>query len=249
MKIAKILFFFLVGFISRAQTEKNIDHQSILWTRYNNQLTLNNKWSLNCEFDNRVFLKPVTENLYVIRVQGRYKINDHLETGIGFVHFSVATQEPELNYDFNIPEYRGQQDITWKQEVDKITFNQRFQLEERFIHNASKQELLSGTTFTWRFRYRIQGDYNFWKKENQFLKAIVSDEIMINFGKKIIKNTFDQNRIYAAIQYGINKNFAVELGYLNSFQQRASGVDYFNREIIRFSIFHKIRLQKKVKTI
>ncbi|MFV8375180.1 DUF2490 domain-containing protein [Flavobacterium sp. LB1P71] len=249
MKITKILFFFLACFISRAQTEKNIDHQSILWTRYNNQLTLNNKWSLNSEFDNRVFLKPVTENLYVIRVQGRYKINDHLETGIGFVHFSVATQEPKLNYDFNIPEYRGQQDITWKQEVDKITFNQRFQLEERFIHNASKQELLSGTTFTWRFRYRIQGDYNFWKKENQFLKAIVSDEIMINFGKKIIKNTFDQNRIYGAIQYGINKNFAVELGYLNSFQQRANGVDYFNRDIIRFSIFHKIRLQKKVKTI
>lgn len=249
MKIIKILFLFLVCSISHAQTEKNIDHQSILWTRYNNQLALNDKWSLNSEFDNRLFLKPVTQNLFVIRVQGRYKINDHLETGAGFAYFSVATQEPELHYDFNIPEYRGQQDITWKQDVDKITLNQRFQLEERFIHNSNKEELLSGTTFSWRFRYRIQGDYTFWKKENQFLKAIVSDEILINFGKKIIKNTFDQNRIYAAVQYGINKNFAVELGYLNSFQQRASGVDYFNRDIIRFSIFHKIRLQKKVKTI
>ncbi|MFM2367776.1 MAG: hypothetical protein RL619_72 [Bacteroidota bacterium] len=69
---------------------------------------------------------------------------------------------------------------------------------------------------------------------------------MINFDEKTMKNTFNQNRIYGTLQYGINKNFALELGYLNSFQQRANRVNYFNRDIIRFSIFHKIRLQKKV---
>ena len=65
---------------------------------------------------------------------------------------------------------------------------------------------------------------------------------MFNFGKKIIKNTFDQNRIYAAIHYGLNSNLAFELGYLNSFQRRANGIDYFNRDIIRFSIFHKFKI-------
>ena len=246
MKTIRIIFFLFVSFLCQAQTEKNIDHQSILWTRYYNQLLLNGKWSLHTEFDNRIFLKPVKENLYVIRIQGRYKINEHLEAGIGFAHFSVATQVPEVNNDFNIPEYRGQQDITWKLNVKQVTVMQRFQAEERFIHNANKESLLRGSTFTWRFRYRLQGDYIFWKKEKQLLKAVLSDEIMFNFGKKIIKNTFDQNRIYAAVQYGINKNIALELGYLNSFQRRASGIDYFNRDIIRFSIFHKIKVQKKV---
>ncbi|MES2853947.1 MAG: DUF2490 domain-containing protein [Bacteroidota bacterium] len=246
MKTIRIIFFLFVTVLCQAQTEKDIDHQSILWTRYNNQLVLNEKWSLHTEFDNRVFLKPVKENLYVIRIQGRYKINEHLEAGIGFAHFSVATQEPEVSYDFKIPEYRGQQDLTWKLNVNKVTLLQRFQAEERFIHNANKESLLPGSTFTWRFRYRLQADYIFWKKENQFLKTILSDEIMFNAGKTIIKNTFDQNRIYAALQYGINKNIALELGYLNSFQRRTNGINYFNRDIIRFSIFHKIKLQKKV---
>nr|WP_315231848.1 DUF2490 domain-containing protein [uncultured Flavobacterium sp.] len=246
MKTIRIIFFLFVSVLCQAQTEKNIDHQSILWTRHNNQLVLNEKWSLHSEFDNRVFLKPVKENLYVIRIQGRYKINEHLEAGIGFAHFSVATQEPEVSYDFKIPEYRGQQDLTWKLNANKVTLLQRFQAEERFIHNANKESLLPGSTFTWRFRYRLQADYIFWKKENQFLKTILSDEIMFNVGKTIIKNTFDQNRIYAALQYGINKNIALELGYLNSFQRRTNGINYFNRDIIRFSIFHKIKLQKKV---
>ena len=246
MKALRIIFFLFVSVLCQAQTDKNVDHQSILWTRYYNQLLLNEKWSLHSEFDNRLFLKPVQENLYVIRIQGRYKINDHVETGIGFAYFSVDTQVPEINPDFNIPEYRGQQDITWKQNTGKITINQRFQLEERFIHNANKEELLPGTMFFWRFRYRLQGDYTFWKKENQLLKAVLSDEIMFNFGKNIIKNTFDQNRIYAAIHYGLNTNVAFELGYLNSFQRRANGIDYFNRDIVRFSIFHKIKISKKV---
>ena len=71
------------------------------------------------------------------------------------------------------------------------------------------------------------------------------DEIFINAGENIVHNTFDQNRIYAAFQYGINKNIAVELGYLKSFQQRSSGVDYYDRDIIRFNLIHKINLQKK----
>lgn len=245
MKFINTLFLFLNCAFLYAQTEKNVDHQSLLWTRYYNQLSINDKWSLHSEFDNRIFINPVEQNLYEFRVQGRYKINKELELGIGYAYFSVATQVPEVTYDFRIPENRGQQDITWKKDLGNFTLNQRFQVEERFFHNANKVELLAGTTFFWRFRYRLQGEYSFWKKEKQYLKAIVYDELMINAGKNIVNNTFDQNRIYVALQYGVNKNIALELGYLNSFQQRASGVDYFDRDIIRFTFFHKINLHKK----
>ena len=245
MKFSYLFFLFLAGGFSNAQTEKDIDHQSLLWTRYYNQLTLDNKWSIHTEIDNRIFFKPSKQNLYVLRINGRYKINSQIEIGLGFAYFSVATQDPKNNSNFAIPEYRGLQDISWKQEYNKFILLQRFQVEERFFHNADKLNLLSGTTFNWRFRYRIQGEFNFFKKENQFLKAIAYDELMINTGKNIIKNTFDQNRIYGALQLGVNKNIALELGYLNSFQQRSSGKDYFNRDIIRFTIFHKISLKKK----
>lgn len=247
MKTVKILCLLLVCFVSKAQTEKNIDHQSLFWTRYYNQLTLNSKWSIHTEFDNRVFISPFEENLFLIRMHGRYKINDNFDLGAGVSYFSVATQVPEKTNDFRTPEYRIQQDISWKQEYGSIALNQRFQVEERFIHNANTDGLKSGTSFNWRFRYRLQGEYSCWKKENQYLRAIVYDELMINAGRNIVYNTFDQNRIYAGLQYGFNKNIALELGYLNSFQQRPSGVDYFDRDIIRFTFFHKIKLKEKLK--
>ena len=237
-----IFFFILTNYVSNAQTEKNIDHQNLFWIRYYNQLEINDKWSIHSEFDNRVFINPIVQNLFVVRVQGRRKFSEQVELGAGFVYFSVATQEPEVNLGFNIPEYRGQQDITWKQNWNKIGLNQRFQIEERFFQNFDGEALIFGTTFFWRFRYRLQGEYTFWKKENQYLKAILYDEIMINAGKNVVYNTFDQNRIYASLQYGISSAVAVELGYLNSFQQRATGVDYFDRNIIRLSIYHKLKI-------
>ncbi|OOG76941.1 DUF2490 domain-containing protein [Flavobacterium sp. A45] len=248
MRTIRLFCILLIYYASNAQTEKNIDHQSLIWTRYYNQFTINNKWSIHSEFDNRIFLNPTEENLYLLRVHGRYKINSKIDIGAGYAYFSVATQNPEVNNDFRTPEYRGQQDITWKQEFGNFSLIQRFQVEERFFKNADKNGLQPGTTFTWRFRYRLQGEYCCWKKESQYLKAIVYDELMINAGESIVHNTFDQNRIYAAIQYGINKNIALELGYLNSFQQRASGVDYFDRDIIRFTLFHKIKLKEKQKS-
>ena len=244
MTIRKIILSLPLFFVlfSQAQTEKKIDNQSILWSRYYNLLTLNEKWSLHSEFDNRLFLKPVTENLFVIRSQVRYKATNTIELGGGVGYFPVATQDPENTTDFMIPEFRGQQDVVWKNTIGKIQLSQRFQIDERFIRNASKTGLLPGTTFNWRFRFRIQAEYDIWKKDNRYLKTIVYEEILLNAGKSIVKNTFDQNRVYAALQYGFNKKIAVELGYLNSFQQRASGVDYYDRDIIRLSIFHKLQL-------
>lgn len=243
-KISLLFFFFTINnYYAIAQTEKTVDHQNLIWTRYYNLLELNKKWSIHSEFDNRVFINPNAQNLFVIRVQGRYKISDQVELGSGLTYFNVATQYPDnVEFDFNKPEYRIQQDVTWKKNWDKIALNQRFQIEERFFENYDREGLTTGTTFFLRFRYRLQGEYTFWKKENQYLKAILYDEIMINAGSKIVSNTFDQNRIYAGLQYGISSAVAVELGYMNSFQQRVTGVDYFDRNIIRLSIFHKLKI-------
>jgi hypothetical protein len=109
----------------------------------------------------------------------------------------VATQDPKVKTGFHIPEYRLQQDATVKQALGKVNLTHRYMLEERFVHNASKVTLENATTFYLRFRYRVQAD--FLEERKIHLKGIVSDEIMINGGNKI-KNTFDQNRVYAAVQ-------------------------------------------------
>jgi hypothetical protein len=46
---------------------------------------------------------------------------------------------------------------------------------------------------------------------------------MINGGNKIIKN-IRSNRVYVAVQLGVSAAVALELGYLNSFQEQTGGL-------------------------
>ena len=233
----KNALFFLLFFANLIIAQKNIENQNLLWTRYVTQLEFSKKWTIVAEVDERIFIKPIQQNVWLSRIQGRYRASQRIELGTGFTYLSVSTKNPEVDPGYQTPEYRIHQDLTIRQPFGKLVFIQRFQFEQRFIDENSKEN-----EFYLRYRYRIQADYNFWETKKKFLKAILSDEVMLNGGSNVENNTFDQNRFYAALQYVFNKNLSVELGYLNSYQQRASGVDFYNRNIIRLSVFQKIKI-------
>lgn len=247
MKFVKILFLF--GFISpflSAQSLKKTDQQTLTWIRYYNILPITEKWAIHSEIDNRSFLNPIHENLFVLRIQGRYKVHQNIDLGSGLAYFNVNTQNPNVNPNYSIPEYRIQQDITFINTIAKITFHNRFQLEERFIQKANQTELLDAFSFSYRFRYRLQSTFDLWKKDRESLKATISDEVMFNFGKDNKRNTFDQNRFYIALRYHFNPNIGLELGYLNSYQRRSSGVNFYDRDIIRMTLYHRINRRPKI---
>ncbi|CAM3399346.1 DUF2490 domain-containing protein [Pontibacter korlensis] len=79
----------------------------------------------------------------------------------------------------------------------------------------------------------------------QPLKIRASDEIIFNAGKRITNNRFDQNRIYVGLNYPVHKSIILEAGYLKWFQQRASGNQFYSRDIVRVVITHKINLKRK----
>ncbi|MFH6944087.1 DUF2490 domain-containing protein [Flavobacterium sp. FlaQc-50] len=244
MKILRIVLFLSLT-SPFLQAQKKTDQQTLTWIRYYNIFPLTEKWSIHSELDNRSFVNPIHENLFVVRVQGRYRANKTIDLGGGFAYFNVNTQDPRIDPNFSVPEYRGQQDITLINDIAKITFHNRFQIEERFMQKASRTELLDDFSFSWRFRYRLQSTFTLWEKDKRNLKGTISDEILLNYGEDNKRNTFDQNRIYAALRYHFNPNIGLELGYMKSFQRRASGVDFYDRDIIRFTVYHKINRKTK----
>jgi len=238
---SRLLFIIiLVCQFINGQNQKNIDQQTLTWIRYYNIFPLSEKWAIHSEFDNRSFVNPVHENLFVIRSQARYRANKIMDFGAGFAYFHVNTQSEKVDPDFSVPEYRAQQDLTFINDIAKITFHNRFQIEERFIQKADKTGLLNEFSFAFRFRYRLQSMFTIWEKEKRSVKGTISDEILFNQGKDNRNNTFDQNRFYVALRYHFNPNIGLELGYLKNFQRRSSGVDFYDRDIIRFTVYHRI---------
>jgi len=238
----KGFLFFLISFTTFAQTEKNVDKQTLIWYRYTNQLELNPKWFLQSEIDYRNFVNPTVQSQYGFRTQMKYKWNNTIMMGSGFTFFSVSTQDPETIKPYQTPEYRFHQDLTLNHKIVKVNIFHRYQVEERWFQKVSATQFNKGTDFYWRFRYRLQAEFDLFKKENKYLRVILHDEIMLNRGKKVQYNTFDQNRVYAALQYQIEPKTTIEMGCMHAFQQSASGIDYIDRNVIRLCLYHKFKI-------
>lgn len=226
--------------------QKNVENQQLLWYGYYNKLQINQNWVLKSEVQERHFYQPLVQHQLVFRTNLDRRILDDINVSLGFVVFLQSPNDPESESTLMVPELRTDFGFNAKKKYKYFNVNQRFKVEARFFHQTENNELVGGYQFSnFRMRYQLGLDIPLIKKQDaEKLILKIKDEVMFNFGKNIVKNVFDQNRIYIGLNYPMNKNLAFEAGYLNWFQQRPSGTDFYNRDIIRFSVFHTINIKK-----
>jgi hypothetical protein len=68
---------------------------------------------------------------------------------------------------------------------------------------------------------------------------------MVNLGKEIVYNYFDQNRFFIGLGYHVNSHDSIQLGYMNVFQQLTVGNRYKDIHAGRVFYFHNLDLRKK----
>ena len=242
----KVLLFLLVLFALKVEVkaQKLITNQNLYWMRYYNQLGFGNKWTWHNEIDDRRFFDQNKQHHLIMHSRIHYKILKNAEVAFGLTYSLQSAQDPKLNADLVVPEKRIVQEINYTNSLSKrFALQQRLRIDERFIRKNDGVNLLEGYAFNFRFRYRLQASYKLIKegaKNQTTLK--VSDELMINAGSQIIYNQFDQNRIYVGLEQSISKNVSAELGYLHWYQQKAIGNQFFDRDIVRFTFYHKIKI-------
>lgn len=235
----------LLSSVSLQAQEKRITEQDLVWYGYFNTLEVNKNTFVITELDERRFLKPHKQHQFLIRTHLHFRLRNNWNISGGFTYFLQSPHDPSSITNLVIPELRPHLQFDYKQELNnRIQVNHRYRTELRFFRNTKDDHLVSGYNSNWRIRYRIGADFLL-IDSNHPLKLKVSDEIHINVGGRIINNIFDQNRIYAALNYEISPALSIEVGYIYWLQQRASGKDFFSRDIVRFALQHKINLVKK----
>lgn len=238
-----LFFLFLQLPISAQEPEKSVVTQDIVWLRYHNILNINERWLLTTEIDVRRFVFPDRAHQWVLpRLHTHYKLSNQLNVGGGAALFLQALpQEQESDVVYTRPEIRPHQEVNLRHILGKLSINQRVRVEERFFLGTD----FDRPEFNFRFRYQLLASFSLMEMENnQSLQLKVADEIMFNAGATIVNNVFDQNRIYAAFQLIHSKNWSTEVGYMHWHQKRPSGTDFFNRNILRITVAHTVKLKK-----
>ena len=239
-KLFNCLFFFTLYSL---YAQKSIDHQQLLWVRYNLKLNLNQSFTLQQEFEERTYWFPWRQHQFLSRTHLEKSVGNNWKLGVAFAYLEQSLpNNPNIkNYD-KVGELRPQLEISNCQNlINKLSLEHRFWMEFKFFEQ-------SNNTFDFGYvktRYRLEFRYELFN--NTMLK--VFDEIHLNLGQEIVNNVFDQNRYGSSIQIMTSNNLGFELGYLNLFQQKQTSGSFYNRDIIRFTIHNNFNLKKSKKQV
>lgn len=225
--------------------QRSVETQQILWLGYYQKAQLSKHWALHTELEGRWFMGSGRQHQWVApRVHLHYLSRGGADIAAGAAYFLQALPQNDEPLQLVRPEIRPHQELTLRQPLGKLRLEHRYRVEERFVRAVKEGALADGWDFTWRFRYRAQLLVPLAPGHRLNPTIKVYDEILLNAGKAVQQNFFDQNRIGATLSLTLSKHFATELGYLNWYQQRPAGSAFYNRHIFRFTVVHNLSLLK-----
>ncbi|WP_194973994.1 DUF2490 domain-containing protein [Aquiflexum lacus] len=226
-------------------------NSQLLWNGIYTKYRIGEKLWYNGEYHVRTRNNFVNEmaQLY-IRIGLSYLVTKNFEITGGIVtpfYWVNEKDYPENTpLDKVVPQFRFWQQYLFIQSVGRSKVYHQIRTEQRW-----RRDFIVDSPFelTHRFRYKIMAYIPINKPELQTKTWFVSlyNEVFIQAGKSIQLNYLEDNRTFVGIGYILNENIQLQTGYMKSFQQRANGFDFNNRDILRISVYHNFDFYYKKK--
>ena len=222
---------FIIGilFVAGARAQETGEDNVGSWLMYFGTNQIADKWSIHTELQYRTYEVLSNFNQLLPRIGVNYHISDKAVVTLGYAYITTDPTFEEPDGEENITENRIFQQFVLKNNVGKFKFSHRYRLEQRFIDNP-----ITGNDTQHRARYLLRVTYPL--NETWFLTAY--DELFINLQEPL----FGQNRLYGAVGYNVNKNIALQFGYLKNHFTGSN----FDR--LQLGVWWKTDLRKKKKT-
>lgn len=247
MKIRICLCLLLaIGAAKELIAQKHTQKVEQVWAAYFNQTRFSNRWGIWLDAQLRTkddFFDHLSQ--FLVRPGIIYYVNDNVRLTAGYAHFWFY---PADNHSkITQPEHRLWQQVQWFTKYKRNKTVQALRLEERYRRKIlNDSTLASGYGFNYRLRYNFSWQIPLSKEVKKGAWSfILGNEIFVNFGKQITYNYFDQNRFFTGLAYSTNATDNIQFGYMNIFQQLATGNNYRSTSIARVVYLHNLDLRKK----
>lgn len=225
--------------ISLAQNTRIKDNNSIGWYALNGVVKLNDRWSVNGEFQWRR-VKVISDPQQTVYKAGiNYKVSPglSLRAGVALAETYNYGDYPLNNLGKQFTEHRTFQAATLSNKLGLADVSHRFMLEQRWVGRYTNAALSSEDDYVYtnrmRYMFRLQIPLKGREITDKTPYVAVYDEAFIGFGKNVNENVFDQNRIGVLLGYRFSPKVRIEGGYLSQIAQL--GREIGGRNVLQFN--------------
>jgi hypothetical protein len=195
------------------------------WLMYFGTHHLNDKYSIHYETQLRNY-EPINNFFQLLpRVGLNYKIDDNSMVTSGYAFIPTQTDFDEGWGNNMVTENRIWEQFILRNNIGNIKIRHRYRLEQRWVNKNSVTEYKN------RARYMVSLKIPLSKNKDFPLFLSIYDEIFLN----ISSSPFNQNRLYSAVGFQMNKNTNFQLGYLKHHNKVSTEIQNLNR--LQLAIF------------
>lgn len=231
-----------------AAMARDYDNNGTVWLNYFGDHQIGESpWGLHLDAQVRRDNMGMNQQQYLVQPGVNYQLNERVSLGAGYGYMRTYPYG-EFPLPLALPEHRVWEQASIATPCFGHRFTHRFRLEQRHLGTPRTPIVgapqFGGYRYENRFRYRLLTTFPlpFGKDSGCYLKA--SDEIFINFGGAVAKNTFDQNRAYLALGRNLRKDMKVELGFMEQTLQHRNGRVIENNHTLMLSVFFQPALKR-----
>ena len=214
--------------------KKEVNQQVQTWVSLNTVTKFAEHWGVAADVHIRENELFESNNFYLLRGGVSYIPNSSVSITGGYAHMWLApTKEGWSTYS---DENRLYEQVQLATKVGKVSILQRLRNEQRWQEKMANDEPTGELRFTDRIRYLASFTIPVFT-DKKMPSLVVSDELLIQFGKEAVYNTFDQNRLFVGIRQTITPKLSYDFGYMNVYQQKYSGYQYDMNHTIRLFFY------------
>jgi hypothetical protein len=211
----RLILFVLFGISLQVSGQQN-DFGS--WNVINTKLNLSEKWNVFNEL--QVRSQSFYDNHFYYEIKGgvSYEISKNFSVLLGTGKYKTFTDGGSFKQPVTASEYRLWQQITMNHFLDRLKFEHRYRIEQRWFTTGYRN----------RFRYRLNVAVPLNNK-----KITAGTFYASAFNEIFLTNTepyFERNRFFSGLGYQINDHFTIQPGYVYQYDYRngeGSGKHFF----------------------
>ena len=234
----------LLPAVARGQVASEVNQQYQFWGSVNSTIRLTGRFGAIADVHVRRNDFLADPSFYFLRFAANYWATERLTLAVGYAH---AWYAPTCDgCETWSGENRVYEQLIYVTRIGRATMVQRLRSEQRFRESVVNDVATGGTTFTNRVRYLASFTVPF--SDNPKRPALaLADEIAVQFGPRVVYNTFEQNRLFVGVRQALSRSWSFDLGYMLVYQQLATGYQYDLNHTLRFWFYFTPDLRKHGK--
>lgn len=199
------------------------------WNILNITLKANAKWSIFAESQIRSLSFYNEFHYYELKTGITYKMGKDFSATSGFGSYNTFDEGGNFETPIQNKEIRTWFQFNLKNQKQFFLIEHRYRAEQRFTSNGFRN----------RFRYRLGATIpiNNLKIEPKTFYLSIWNEVFLTNNEPF----FERNRLFLGFGFEINKNLAVQTGYIYQFDYKIN--DETGRDFINIGLFYTFTLQ------